>query len=149
MSETVSHCCEETLWTPQLLWRKTFSWGWFTLQRFSPLLSWWEAWRHASRHGARHRAEEVAESSTFELAGSRKKKKSEPLSLARASETSKGHTSFNKAIPAPTRPHVLMTLPSHSSQSSSSHQRQAVVVWFLFYLWSIGQISFFLMVIWW
>ena len=40
--------------------RKAFNWGWLTIQRFGPLLSWQEAWQHAGRHGAG----EVAENST-------------------------------------------------------------------------------------
>ena len=31
---------------------KTFNWGWPTVQRFSPLLSWWEAWWHIGRPDA-------------------------------------------------------------------------------------------------
>jgi hypothetical protein len=38
--------------TMATLKRKTFNWGWLTVQRFSPLSSWREAWQHAGRHGA-------------------------------------------------------------------------------------------------
>ena len=32
--------------------KKTFHWGWLTVQRFSPLSSWQETWQCAGRHGA-------------------------------------------------------------------------------------------------
>lgn len=57
--------CEEIPWPQKLLKQKTFE---FTVQIFSPLLSWWEAWRHVARQDTW----EVAESSISESAVSRK-----------------------------------------------------------------------------
>jgi hypothetical protein len=48
--------------TMMILKKKGIHWGWLTVQRFSPLSSWWRAWQHAGRHGAG----EGAESSTLD-----------------------------------------------------------------------------------
>lgn len=48
--------------------RKTFNWGWLTVQMFSP---WWEAWQQEGRHGT----VEVAESSPSRSADRREREK--------------------------------------------------------------------------
>lgn len=62
-------CCEETPWPWQLLKRKALTGADLRVQSFSPLSSWWRAWWYTGRHGAGERAE----SSTSELADSRKR----------------------------------------------------------------------------
>jgi hypothetical protein len=49
--------CEETPCPQQFLERKAFNWGYLTVQRFPPLLSWQETWLYACRHGAGEGAE--------------------------------------------------------------------------------------------
>lgn len=84
--------------------KKSIHQSWLTVQRLSPLSSWWEAWWHTGKHGAG----EVTEGSTSRLAGSRKWLK---------------HISPNRATPAPIRPCLLlMSLPRSLWKPFSSKQ---------------------------
>jgi hypothetical protein len=47
--------------------KETFNWSWLTVEKFSLLLSQWEAWQHTGRFGAGG-----AESSILRLTGNRK-----------------------------------------------------------------------------
>jgi hypothetical protein len=93
-----------SLWS-NFVWRKTFNWGWLTVHRFS-LWTWQEAWWPTGRHGAGEEAESSASGPT----GSRKREWATGLDWA--PQTSKPtllrHTSFSKATPTPTRPHLLI-----------------------------------------
>lgn len=69
IKEVHHHCPARVLFLwrnpRELFWRKAFNLGSLTVQRFSPLFTWWEAWWHTGRHDAG----DVAERSTSGSAG--------------------------------------------------------------------------------
>jgi hypothetical protein len=129
-------------WPRQLLWKEACNWGWLTVQRYSPLLSWRETWWHAGRHDAR----EGAESSTWSTCS--QQKVTAALGLAWTLKTSKPsplvNFFFNKVIFTPITPHLLivplpigqafshMSLEGHfysNHHTGSLSKTQSLLIW--------------------
>jgi hypothetical protein len=99
----------------------------YTLKRFSLFSSWWRSWHPVNRHGAG----EGAESSTFRSSGSRRRlctqgdlaflEHMRPQCLPPP-----WHTTSNKVIPTPKRPHLWAKHSNtwvYESHSYSNHHR--------------------------
>lgn len=96
---------------------KASNWGWLTVQRFIPLLAWWEAWWLEGRHGAG----EVTESSTSRWTGIRKREWAR-FDFLKPQSPHQWHTSSNKTEPIPTRPQVLIL-----SNNAISYERLVTI----------------------